>query len=309
MNEFDLIAQFFQRPSVFDASLIQGIGDDCAIVQPPQGQQLLVSTDTLVAGRHFPLQTDPYSIGWKAAAVNLSDIAAMGGTAHSLLLAISLPSADADFLQPLSAGLFDLCQQHGVQLIGGDTTRSAVLSLTVTALGFAPNGQAILRSGAQVGDDVIVTGTIGDAAYALHYPHSVLQSRLDRPQPRLHFAQAARGLLHSMLDISDGLTQDLGHILRASGVGAQVDVSRIPHHALLAQLPRAERLALMLQGGDDYELCFSCAPKHWPQLCAIAAETGTPLTRIGHIVAQPLGVQLFEQQQPIQCAQTGFLHF
>ncbi|HRA90908.1 MAG TPA: thiamine-phosphate kinase, partial [Acinetobacter sp.] len=213
MAEFSIIDQYFKRASASDVSL--GIGDDSAIITPPSSQQLVICTDTLVAGRHFPLNTSAHAIGWKSVAVNLSDLAAMGARPHSILLALSLPNVDHQWLAEFSRGLFECCDQFGVALIGGDTTQSSQLTISVTALGWIEHGQAITRSGAQVGDYICVSGQIGDAAYALKHLGHPLQQRLNYPTPRCHLGQKLKGLASSMIDISDGLAQDLGHILKA----------------------------------------------------------------------------------------------
>lgn len=314
MNEFALIQQFFAEvvQAVADSSVALGIGDDCALITPPQGQQLAISTDTLVAGRHFPLDTDAYSIGWKAVAVNLSDLAAMGATPHSILLALSLPSADQDFLREFSRGLFAICGQYGVQLIGGDTTRSSVLSITMTVLGWLPAGQAITRAGAQAGDVIMVTGTLGDAAYALQHPNSPLQHRLDQPVPRVKFGQALRNLASAMLDVSDGLVQDLGHIATASGLDAQLEVECVPLHPILQQLSASERLVHALAGGDDYELCFTVPASQIDAVNLEAARQQIKVTTIGVMLprqARQSQVQLRLNQQPFELQQTGFQHF
>jgi thiamine-monophosphate kinase len=307
MNEFELIRQFFVEPTT-DASVQLGIGDDCAILAPSPQQEWVITTDTSVAGRHFPLDTDAYSVGWKTLAVNLSDVAAMGACPRVVLLALSLPEVNPVWLAQFRQGFFDLAKQHAVQLIGGDTTKSSVLSITITAMGTVTTGQAIRRSGAQVGDWVVVTGSIGDAAYALRYPHSELQHRLDRPIPRVNFAQGLAGYVHAMLDISDGLAQDLGHILVQSGVGAVLDWTAIPKHPMLNTLTRSEQQQLVLSGGDDYELCLTIAPKAWPVLQQWAIQTHTPIHVIGQITAtQGLVLSCDGQQQP--WTQTGFMHF
>lgn len=314
MNEFALIQRFFAEAAhaTSDPSVILGIGDDCALIAPPQGQQLAISTDTLVAGRHFPLDTDAYSIGWKAVAVNLSDLAAMGARPHSILLALSLPSVDQAFLREFSRGLFAICQQYGVRLIGGDTTRSSVLSITITVLGWLPIGQAITRHGAQAGDVIMVTGTLGDAAYALQHPHSPLQHRLDQPTPRVELGQALRGVASAMLDISDGLVQDLGHIAKASGLDAQLDVECVPLHLILQQLSVSERLAHALAGGDDYELCFTVPASRVDAVTAEAVRQQIKVTTIGVMLprqAAQTQVQLRLHQQSFELQQTGFQHF
>jgi thiamine-monophosphate kinase len=311
MNEFDLIRRYFALTDAQadqQAGVALGIGDDCAVLTTPVGRQLVISADTLVAGRHFPLDTDAYSIGWKAVAVNLSDIAAMGAKPHSLLLALSLPTVDEAFLADFSRGLFDLCAQYDVRLIGGDTTKSPTLSISITALGWVESGQAVQRSGAVVGDLIVVTGTVGDAAYALQHPSSPLQSRLDRPTPRVAFGQAVRGFASAMLDVSDGLAQDLGHILQASAVGAWIDVDQLPLSPLVAATPLQSRLNWALKGGDDYELCLTIAPDRLAQLQQIAEQTQTTVTVIGQIDALS-GLRLRHDGHPWLMDLTGFMHF
>lgn len=311
MTEFELIQQYFAQAAAaqtHEPTVALGIGDDCALITPPTGQQLAISTDTLVAGRHFPVETDAFSIGWKALAVNVSDLAAMGATPHSVLLALTLPDANAAFLAELARGLFAACHQYGVRLIGGDTTRGPCLSLTLTVLGWVPTGQAVTRAGAQVNDLIVVTGTLGDAAYALRHPHSPLQYRLDRPEARSTFGQRLRGLASAMLDISDGLAQDLGHVLQASGLGAVVYAEQLPLHPIVAALPLAERLSLALTGGDDYELCLSIAPDRLADLQAVADDCHIPITVIGQM-RQPQGLTLTYDGQPLHMTLTGFLHF
>ncbi|WP_410210807.1 thiamine-phosphate kinase [Aquirhabdus sp.] len=324
MDEFSLIHRYFQRPenSPAPSGILLGIGDDAAILTPPAHHELVISTDTLIAGRHFPIDTDPYSIGWKAAAVNLSDIAAMGAKPHSILLALTLPEANPDFLEPLAAGLFALCDAAHVKLIGGDTTRGQALSLTVTALGWVPMGQAILRSSAQVGDLIVVSGTLGDAAYALQHLSSSaldpeLKARLDRPTPRLALGLALRGYASAMLDISDGLAQDLGHILRASGVSGQIHLEDLPLSPTLAALNPEQRAALALSGGDDYELCFTISPSKFAILQSVWDDSNLPLSVIGQINASDHNknehpqnnLTVLYQQKPFILTQQGFRHF
>jgi len=264
MAEFSIIDTYFNRKNANSVDL--GVGDDSALLTPPPQQQLVICADTLVAGRHFPIDTNPHAIGWKAVAVNLSDIAAMGATPHSILLALSLPQIDHDWLKAFSQGLYDCCDQFGVSLIGGDTTQSPHLTLSVTALGWVDIGQAVPRSGAKPGDLVCVSGTVGDAAFALQHLGHPLQQRLDYPTPRCQLGAALKGLAHSMIDVSDGLAQDLGHILKASQVGARLQLENLPISPALQALDDAQKWQYALAGGDDYELCFTISPQNYEKL-------------------------------------------
>ncbi len=321
MDEFSLIQRYFQRKGQQNSShdgVRLGIGDDAALLMPPPHHELVISTDTLIVGRHFPIDTDPFDIGWKAVAVNLSDLAAMGATAHSILLALTLPKADPDFLASLAEGVFALCDASNVALIGGDTTRGETLSLTVTALGWVPEGQAIKRSGAQIGDLIVVSNTLGDAAYALQNLHlnQNLKSSLDRPTPRLSLGQALRGYASAMLDISDGLAQDLGHILTASNVSGRIDVEKLPFSPTLTALNIEQRAAFALCGGDDYELCFTISPQkfanleqHWLQF---QHSQELSLTVIGEIVQHAPNTErltVLHHNQPFHVELNGFKHF
>uniref|UniRef100_UPI00289C5FCD thiamine-phosphate kinase n=1 Tax=Acinetobacter variabilis TaxID=70346 RepID=UPI00289C5FCD len=264
MAEFSIIDTYFNRQNKNSVDL--GVGDDSALLTPPLQQQLVICADTLVAGRHFPLDTDPHAIGWKSVAVNLSDIAAMGATPHSILLALSLPQIDHDWLKAFSQGLYDCCDQFGVSLIGGDTTQSPHLTLSVTALGWVEIGKAVPRSGAKPGDLICVSGTVGDAAYALNHLGHPLQKRLDYPTPRCQLGTALKGLANSMIDVSDGLAQDLGHILKASQVGATLGLEKLPISPALQALNDEQRWQYALAGGDDYELCFTISPQNYQKL-------------------------------------------
>ena len=315
MNEFALIQTYFNQLSAAHAqsATVYGIGDDAAIVQPPVGKQLVITSDTLVAGRHFPLDTAAHAIGWKAAAVNLSDIAAMGATPCAVLMAISLPEVNTAWLEQFSRGFFDCCAPEKVQLIGGDTTKSSVLSITVTALGWVDQGAAIRRDGAQVDDLIVVSNTLGDAAYALKNPESDLQQRLDYPQPQNKLGMALVGYASSMLDISDGLAQDLGHILKASQVGAELYVDQLPLSAILQQLPAAQAWQLALTGGDDYELCFTIAPAQFDKFQAHQAMQQPAqlfeLQVIGKIT-RGSNMQLFNQGTALTMTHLqGYQHF
>lgn len=279
MAEFSIIDTYFNRQT--SASVDLGVGDDSALLTPPPQQQLVICADTLVAGRHFPLDTNPHAIGWKSVAVNLSDIAAMGAKPHSILLALSLPQIDHDWLKGFSQGLYDCCDQFGVSLIGGDTTQSPHLTISVTALGWIETGKAITRSGAQVGDYVCVSGTVGDAAFALHNLGHPLQKRLDYPTPRCQLGQQLKGLASSMIDVSDGLAQDLGHILKASKVGAILELSQLPISPDLQNLTQEQQWQYALAGGDDYELCFTISPQNYEKL--LQQQLDVNISKIGQI--------------------------
>ena len=282
MAEFSIIDTYFNRKNANSVDL--GVGDDSALLTPPPQQQLVICADTLVAGRHFPIDTDPHAIGWKSVAVNLSDIAAMGATPHSILLALSLPQIDHDWLKAFSQGLYDCCDQFGVSLIGGDTTQSPHLTLSVTALGWVDIGQAIPRSGAKPGDLICVSGTVGDAAFALQHLGHPLQKRLDYPTPRCQLGAALKGLAHSMIDISDGLAQDLGHILKASQVGAKLQLENLPISPTLQTLDDAQKWQYALAGGDDYELCFTISPQNYEKL--LQKQLDVSISMIGTIQQQ-----------------------
>ena len=304
MAEFSLIERYFQRPSTSDVAL--GIGDDSAILIPPNGQQLVICADTMVAGRHFPLDTDPHAIGWKCVAVNLSDIAAMGAAPHSILLALTLPQIDHDWLTRFSQGLFDCCDQFGVRLIGGDTTQGSQLTLSVTALGWQNIGRQVPRAGAKVGDLIVVSGQIGDAAFGLAHQDHPLKQRLDYPTPRCTLGLALAGVAHSMIDISDGLAQDLGHILTASGVAARLNLERLPIDDALHALPQEQQWQYALAGGDDYELCFSISPEAYRTLQQ--SFDAIKMTVIGEICTGT-GIRYFYNNQEQQLQFTGYEHF
>ena len=304
MAEFSIIERYFKRTSKSDVSL--GIGDDSAIVTPPSSQQLVICADTLVAGRHFPLDTSAHAIGWKSVAVNLSDLAAMGAKPHSILLALSLPTVDHDWLAGFSQGLFDCCDQFGVSLIGGDTTQSTQLTISVTALGWIEQGQAITRAGAQVGDYVCISGQIGDAAFGLQHLGHPLQQRLDYPTPRCELGHLLRGLAHSMIDISDGLAQDLGHILKASQVGAILNLNELPISPALKSLPESQQLQYALAGGDDYELCFTISRQNYEKLLQLQPNVKT--TIIG-TVKQQYGLTFEKDGLDHSLQFNGYQHF
>ncbi|OAL81002.1 thiamine-monophosphate kinase [Acinetobacter sp. SFB] len=309
MAEFSIIDTYFNRQTVTSTdvnSVDLGVGDDSALLTPPPNQQLVICADTLVAGRHFPLDTNPHAIGWKSVAVNLSDIAAMGAKPHSILLALSLPQIDHDWLKGFSQGLYECCDQFGVSLIGGDTTQSPHLTISVTALGWIETGQAVTRAGAQVGDYVCVSGTVGDAAYALQHLGHPLQQRLDYPTPRCQLGQQLKGLASSMIDVSDGLAQDLGHILKTSHVGATLDLGQLPVNAALKKLPQEKQWQYALAGGDDYELCFTISPDKYQQL--LQQKLDVNLTIIGQITKN-LGLTFSQNGVDCSIQFHGYQHF
>ena len=292
MTEFDLIRRYFTRAA---PSALLGVGDDAALLQVGAGNVLAVSTDMLVSGTHFLSDADPYMLGHKTLAVNLSDMAAMGATPRWATLAVALPSADEVWLERFSAGFFALADQYGVELVGGDTTRGP-LNLSVTIFGEVPAQRALRRSGAQIGDEVWVSGNLGDAALALaHIKNhialtveelSACAPALHLPRPRVVLGLALRGIANSAIDVSDGLLGDLGHILDASQVAAEIDFARLPVSAILSaylQQPLARQC--VLSGGDDYELCFTSPAMRHTEVLNIGTRLGLPLACIGRIVA------------------------
>jgi len=316
MSEFDLIRRHFTRPT---PSALLGVGDDAALLQVSVGNALAVSSDMLVCGTHFLPDADPFLLGHKTLAVNLSDMAAMGAAPRWAVLAIALPEADEAWLAQFSAGFFALAQQHGVELVGGDTTRGP-LNLCVTIFGEVPAQQALRRSGAQVGDEIWVSGCLGDAALALAHLQgrialsaaelSACLPALHQPQPRVALGLALRGIASSAIDISDGLLADLGHILDASQVGAQLDFAALPVSPALnnyVSQPLARQCAL--SGGDDYELCFTASSARHAELSDIAARLNLPLTRIGKIVAGRGCIVHDASGNPLNVEACGYDHF
>lgn len=295
MNEFDLIRTFFDRPTR-RADL--GIGDDCALLSPSPGMQWAVSTDMLVQGRHFFADVDPFALGHKALAVNLSDLAAMGAKPVAFTLALALPHIDKPWLQAFSQGLLALADTHGCELVGGDTT-AGPLNISITVMGEVPQGQALTRSGARVGDDIYVSGHLGWARLGLAYLKGDLQlppplaqravQALERPQPQLALGLALRGRASACIDLSDGLSGDLSHILRRSGVGAIVDeaaLARTMSNTFDEALawPVAEKAQWVLAGGDDYALCFTAPVHARPHLDSLLSKDNTASPqRIGQI--------------------------
>jgi len=312
--EFDLIARIRERAGKRDDVLL-GIGDDAAILRVPVGHDLVVSTDTLNIGVHFPPETAPSDIGWKAFAVNLSDLAAMGATPAWCTLNLTMPEANAIWLDAFLDGFLALAAQHRVALVGGDTTRGP-LSITVTVHGFVPRDAAMRRSGAQVGDDVWVSGTLGDAAAALRQwrdvsvANSILRQRLDRPTPRIGLGVFLRGIANACIDVSDGLLADIGHILDASRVGAELELASLPTSLELANaFDAAMRIALQLGGGDDYELCFTAPPARAHEVLRAGRRSRVAVARIGRVERDP-GLRLRDAAGSVsEARRTGYRHF
>lgn len=314
--EFDLIARHFTRPA---ANAVLGVGDDCALVDITNGMDLAVSTDTMVSGTHFFPDVDPETLGHKSLAVNLSDMAAMGAMPYWAMLALTLPSVDHPWLAAFAKGFFDLAEEYNVSLIGGDTTRGP-LTLTVTIMGEVPTGAALRRNGAKAGNDVWVSGNVGDAALAIAHRHGRLVlaeadyhealMRLYEPTPRVKLGQALRGMATSAIDISDGLLADLGHICRLSGVGATVDLSQIPVSAIGAKHATSDAgLTAIVAGGDDYELCFTAPANARESIAELTDVLGIPLTCIGQI-KRGKGVSLLGADgKAVKIDGRGFDHF
>ena len=295
MNEFGLIQRYFASVTSRRGDVALGVGDDCALLRIPAGQDLAVSIDTLVAGVHFFADVEPASLGHKALAVNLSDLAAIGAEPAWVTLALTLPQADDAWLAAFSDGFAVLARRYGVQLVGGDTTRGP-LSITVEAHGLVPVGKALRRDGASAGDLVCVTGSLGDAGLALQRlaggdPSVVSEEigeRLLKPQPRIEAGLALRGLATAAIDISDGLSADLGHLLQASAVGASIELEKLPLSAAVRRaIVRDEQWALPLASGDDYELCFTIPAERAPELPAISEALRLAITPIGLVEAKP----------------------
>ncbi|MEG3050386.1 MAG: thiamine-phosphate kinase [Thermomonas sp.] len=288
--EFNLIERIRQRVAT-RGDVVLGIGDDAALLQPPAGMQLVVAMDTLNSGVHFPPETAAADIGWKALAVNLSDLAAMGATPAWCTLSLSLPDADAGFVEGFLDGFLALAAEYDVALVGGDTTRGP-RSVCVAAHGFIEPGTALRRDGARVGDEVWISGTPGDAAAALaqwqagNAIDQALRARLDRPTPRVSLGRALRGIATACIDVSDGLLADLGHVCKASAVAACVDVDALPaSDALRMQFDVDARKRLQATGGDDYELCFTAPAARHGEVLDAAASSLVPVACIGRIVA------------------------
>jgi thiamine-monophosphate kinase len=318
LSEFDLIKQYFKRARPGRAAL--GIGDDCALLVPAPGMQLAISSDMLVEDRHFFAGADARMLGHKSLAVNLSDLAAMGARPVAFTLALALPAADPAWLEAFSGGLFALADEHGCELIGGDTTKGP-LNICITIFGELAPGHALRRDAARPGDDVWISGTLGDARLALacyrnEYaldpgPLAIAARRMHMPTPRvaLGMALAEGRLAHAAIDISDGLVGDLGHILAASNVGATLAVDALPAGPVLAAQDPGLRRRFCAAGGDDYELCFTAPVAGRAAIAAAALAAGTAVTRVGSIDAEP-GLRMVNGSgAPVTMGLSGFDHF
>ncbi|WP_313080870.1 thiamine-phosphate kinase [Atlantibacter sp.] len=319
-GEFSLIARYFDRVRSSRRDVETGIGDDCALLTVPEKQTLAISTDTLVSGIHFLPDIDPRDLGYKALAVNLSDLAAMGADPAWLTLALTLPDVDEAWLEAFSDSLFELLNYYDMQLIGGDTTRGP-LSMTLGIHGFVPNGRALKRSGAKPGDWIYVTGTPGDSAAGL----AILQQRLTvknttqanyllqrhlRPTPRILQGQALRDIASSAIDLSDGLISDLAHILKASDCGAKVALDALPFSdALLENVSPEQAELFALTGGEDYELCFTVPELNRGVIDVALGRLGVPFTCIGQITADVEGLHFTRNGEPVEISGNGHDHF
>jgi thiamine-monophosphate kinase len=316
LGEFDLIARYFTRTPKRAAL---GVGDDCALLAPlPAGQQLAVSSDMLVEGRHFLSTVAPDRLGHKALAVNLSDLAACGAKPLAFTLALAMPRVDEVFLEGFARGLFALADEYGIELVGGDTT-AGPLNICITVFGAVPAGQALLRSGAHADDELWVSGTVGDARLALEVfrgklslasdAFEAVRARMECPTPRVALGIALRGVASSAIDLSDGLAGDLGHVLARSKLGATLNADALPMSAVLASMPHALRLECTVAGGDDYELLFTAAAVREREVLAAADRAGVAVTRIGRIEAAP-GLRIVDAHGgPLGQSFSAFDHF
>ena len=319
MGEFELINSYFKRPA---RHAVLGGGDDCALLAPGAGQQWAISTDMLVEGRHFLPTTDPEWLGHKALAVNLSDLAACGAKPVAFTLGLALPRADKAWVERFSRGLYAQAEAHGCELVGGDTTQGP-LNICITVFGEVPPNQALLRHAAEAGDDVYISGQVGDARMALEVFRGKLslpteafercRQRMERPTPRVALGLALRGVAHAAIDVSDGLLGDLGHILERSGVGALIQTQWLEGSPAtspdLLALPLSRRLDMALAGGDDYELLFTAPKAMRERVHAAGHDCGVAITRIGEITEQA-GLRLLDAQgQPLLRRFASFDHF
>jgi thiamine-monophosphate kinase len=315
VGEFDLIAKYFSRPV---RHAVLGGGDDCALLQPTPGMQWAVSTDALVEGRHFLSTVPPDALGHKCLAVNLSDLAACGVRPVAFTLSLTLPRVDEEFLAGFADGLYALAQAHDIELVGGDTT-AGPLNIGITVMGEVPPGQALRRGGAKSGDELWVSGRLGDARLALEAFRGRVALRgeafedvrraMERPQPRVALGLALRGIASAAIDLSDGLVGDLGHVLRASAVGATLRLADIPHGAHVAACTEGQRRQCLLGGGDDYELLFAAPAGAHARVRDAGARAGVPVTCIGTLDAAP-GLRVIDADgDPVVLAERAFDHF
>jgi len=314
VDEFDLIRRYFKRPRAREETLL-GIGDDCALLDSPQDHVLAATMDTLVEGVHFFPDVDPGSLGHKALAVNLSDLAAMGAEPAWAFLALTIPEADPSWLEAFSHGMFELARRYQVDLAGGDTTRGP-LSITLQALGWIPNDRGLRRSAAHPGDEIFVSGRLGDAGLALKmlrgevgWRNDKVIDRLLRPQPRVELGLALRGIAHACIDISDGLAADLSHLLEASGLGATIEWNQLPMSAEVQRyIAQTNDWRLPLHAGDDYELCFTVPSSHLSQLEQSLPSLEISWHRIGKIEEQQ-GLRLAKGGERVFLPRAGYRHF
>ncbi|RKZ77661.1 MAG: thiamine-phosphate kinase [Gammaproteobacteria bacterium] len=318
LSEFSLIQRYFEQLSPQRDDVLLGIGDDCALLQCPADHVIAVSIDTLVEGVHFFPDVEPEKLGYKSLAVGLSDLAAMGAKPVWFTLALTLPEVDQDWLKGFSSGLSKLAKQHHIQLVGGDTTRGP-LTISIQVHGFVDRKKALKRSGAHVGDMIYVTGSLGDAGAGLQLQlqqwddesldkedrHYLVQ-RLEQPTPRLTIGQNLSGLATAAIDISDGLLADLGHIVEKSGVGARLDIARLPLSPALSKIDSTTAQQFALQSGDDYELCFTVSPQHFGEL---EKHFKGQCTRIG-MITDDQGIYFIDDNDNlIELTGAGYDHF
>jgi thiamine-monophosphate kinase len=315
IGEFDLIWKYFARPV---RRAVLGGGDDCALLQPTAGMQWAVSTDALVEGRHFLSTVAPEALGHKSLAVNLSDLAACGARPVAFTLSLTLPRVDEEFLAGFAAGLYALAEQHDIELIGGDTT-AGPLNIGITVMGEVPPGQALRRAGGRPGDELWVSGRLGDARLALEAFRGKVSLRgeafddvrraMERPQPRVALGLALRGIASAAIDLSDGLVGDLGHVMRASGVGATLRLRDLPHGPHVAACSEAQRRQCLLGGGDDYELLFSAPASAHAQVRGAGERANVAVTCVGTL-DEALGLRVVDAAgAPVALAERAFDHF
>ena len=307
MDEFELIRRYFARAGTNDSVRV-GIGDDGAVMTPSPGSELVAATDTLIEGVHFPESMDAFHVGWRSVMVNLSDFSAMGANPCWMTMSLSMREIDAAWLESFAAGIFGAAELHDVVLVGGDTTRGRNIVISLQVIGEVPAGRALLRSGAQAGDTIYVTGTPGDAAAGLAEfdaddPSEYLRGRFLEPRARVEYGVRLRRVASAAIDVSDGLFGDLGKLLAASGCGGRLDLDCLPVSGeLAARYPRAQQIRFALAGGDDYELCFTAPGDDIP------AATEHSVTAIGTVV-QGKGIACFEGAEPYEFTDEGYLHF